>query len=138
MDEPVYLETDENGLPIEDKRPKYTKPTTPFQKRILGVCGRKWFQKGEKGKVTAIEKSMLPLSVSSSSNMPTEWVEHCIEYAHKLNSKQYYPSMTFPNLIKYINNKSKRTDWVSYYLKTHKIDQKTNLDDDGLEDIVFE
>lgn len=137
MDEPIYEDTDEEGNPIEDRRPKYTKPSTPFQKRMLGVCGRKWFKKGEKGKVIAIERTMVPLSVSTSSRLPTEWVEHCIEYAHELNVKQYYPKMTLPNLVKYINNEAKMVDWVAVYLKKHPVEHTTNLDD-GLEDITFE
>lgn len=133
----VYEPCDENGNPIEDRKPKYTRPSTPFQERMLGVCGRKYFKVGEKGKVIEIERTMISLHTSFMGVLPTEWVDHCIEWAVKINMD--YIKMTLPNLIKYIHNDSKRIDWVVRYIEKNKLEMKKRMDDDdGLMEVNFE
>jgi hypothetical protein len=103
-----------------NKPPKYLTPNTELSKRALRACGRKLFAKGEKAAWKKIEKGMFPAASGVVGDYPTEWVMFCIEFAEKKNGRERKrrPSgvgivISFPNLIKYINNATKRIDWLA-------------------------
>ena len=139
FEEPIYEDTDEDGNPVEFRKPKYTKPGTPFQSRILGACRRKHFKVGEKGQVIAIERTMISLYSTLQSKLPTEWVDQCIAFAVKQNTDAGYAKITLPNLVKYINNDSRKVDWVADYIRKNKLKMQKRMDDDsGLVEVNFE
>jgi len=55
LDEPEYVDCDEDGFPVKEKeRPKWQTPDTEEQKEFLAVCGAKWFEPKQKRKVKAL------------------------------------------------------------------------------------
>ena len=55
LDEPEYVDCDEDGFPVKEKeRQKWQIPDTEEQKEFLAVCGAKWFEPKQKRKVKAL------------------------------------------------------------------------------------
>lgn len=98
-------------------RPKKLIPNTDFAKKALGICGRKFYQPGEKSRWLKIEKAMLPLSAGLESIYPTEWVEQILEWAKKKN--KYRIVIVFPNMLNAIENEDLKNDFIAYWHKQH-------------------
>jgi len=104
--------------------PKWATPETPLAIRALHACGRTRYKKvkgkGEKTQWKVIEKAMMPLTGGITSKYPTEWVENRIEIAENMNGRKRGGApftggviVTFPNLLKSIQNEEKKIDWVA-------------------------
>ncbi len=113
--------------------PKWATPETPLAIRALHACGRTRYKKvkgnGEKTQWKLIEKAMMPLTSGITSKYPTEWVENRIEIAENMNGRKRGGApfsggikVTFPNLLKAIQNEEKKTDWVAKAEDTVTVD----------------
>jgi len=72
---------------------------------------------------------MMPLTSGITSKYPTEWVENRIEIAENMNGRKRGGApfsggikVTFPNLLKAIQNEEKKTDWVAKAEDTVTVD----------------
>ena len=118
--EPSYVdveddEDDGSGVGV-NRRPKWSLPDNPFEKRLLDACHRKYFRKGEKSRVKAIEKAMISIRINPGNppKYPTEFVEEMIKWAIGKN-KGKYAIVQLPSLLSAIEKEDNRTDWLSRY-----------------------
>ena len=134
--EPEYTDVYEDGGEIRTHRPSVQKwkiPRNEFERRILASCKRKYFaDRGEVYDTHKIHKAMISLKRDGVLSIyPTEWVESCIAFAERQNRLRI--QVLFPNLLKYINNEEKKTDWIADFMRREAIDLKPS---DELEDFT--
>ena len=127
-----YSDGDPWDNEIKDKRPKYSKPSTGFEIRVLKAVGRKYYPwpkdiyydryRRYKGIYSMISKAMLPLSGGIISTYPTEWVDHCIEWARQQRQKGIL--IGIKGLTTLILNVDAKEKFIRYFVKEHHIGVK--------------
>jgi hypothetical protein len=90
--EPEYISPGEEFGENPKGRPKWMIPDTDFQVEILGICGRKYFEKGQKARLKSIEKAMDGARLLSSfqkgeARYHPDYVDEMISWAKKSNRK---------------------------------------------------
>jgi hypothetical protein len=122
-EEPYYSDDAFDDDQVVKKSTMKPKDNDPIGRRALEACGRRkgyFADTKERSRWNKIKKSMLPLG--TPSKYPTEWIEFCVSWVEAKNRKarKNNPSMpgvliTFPKLLSYFENESKRDDWVAEY-----------------------
>jgi hypothetical protein len=116
--EPRYVSVDDDGNESHAQHPKWSMPNTPLAKKALVICGRKYYQKGEKSRWIVIEKAMMPLASGHVSVYPSEWVEQMLSWAEKKNKGGIV--ITFSALLNGLENKDRLVDFVARWKSNHK------------------
>jgi len=118
-----------NGVSLKEntsrKRPRWTIPKTPLEKRLIKACkgNRKFWKKQEhsyKTKIISLERGMKPINFTKKQpTYPTEWVDNTLEWFENTNKKddEYIPIKGFFTAL---DNSERKGRFVAEFLKQHK------------------
>ena len=116
----LFNDFDPDAEEVPVKRPAWQTPKDQQGIRALKACGRQYFTNGVfaigDGETLREDKHWKAihertLGATDECIMFSAWVDSCIDWAKKKNTPRI--TMMFPNLIKYINNTDKATDWIA-------------------------
>jgi hypothetical protein len=126
MPEPRYVEP---GDEFEDggwnprARPKWMKPETELEKRILEAVGRRYYpDKYTKTEVRLIVKAAISLDEGIESEYPTEWIEYCCEWAEGKRAKG--SMVQIKGLLTFINREEAKKDFLDRYDDDYENDEE--------------
>lgn len=132
MSEPRYVDNPFDDFDEENPRmPKWRVPSTPFQRRILAACKRKYWPpkhqhgKETRGKFIMIEKALVPISMGDTP-YPLEWVESCIDWFERKNRAGYVP---IRGLLTLLDDEDAKNEFVAQW-KEAKQEEKPDYGND--------
>jgi hypothetical protein len=113
-------------------RPKWMKPETDLEKRILRSVGRKYYpDKYLKTEVRLIVKAAISLDEGIESEYPTEWIEYCCEWAEGKRAKG--SMVQLKGLLTFINREEAKQSFLDRYEKEYE-----PMDDDLEYDFFYD
>ena len=119
-DEPRYVDD-----PFEDdqwtpnRRPKWAKPETSLERRILRAVGRKWYPDNKmKLHVRLVTKAAISLNSGIVSEYPLEWIEDRCQAVESMRKKR--KMVQLKGLLTMIGREEDKKDFINRYVPKEK------------------
>lgn len=104
-----------------NRRPKWMKPETSLERRMLRAVGRKFYpDKKMKLHVRLIVKAAISLDTGITSKYPIEWIEDRCRAAETMRKKKRM--IQLKGLLTMIEREENKKDFIDRYVPEKKVD----------------